>query len=384
VEGAASPTRMEDSPMSEKPLITYHELRKISPSKARELVRKVLERANYNVSLASRILGISRRTVRRARDGPLEDRSRRPHHCPRRTPEFLEELILREARRTGFRARNLASYMERKYGLRFKESTIKVILKRNGVSKRMRKSAKGIYRALYDYEALLPFQEFQLDTKHLLDKYSLPKEVYEHIKRRRLPLYEWNMIDIATRARFTAYSYELSSVFGMMFIVMVVLWLRAHNVRNPIRIRVDNGAEFTSGSRRKLREYNELLKPLGVELEAIPGAKHLMAVVEASHRADDEWFLMIHAERCKNKEEFLLRAQRWQDTWNFFRAHHGKGMKGLTPFMKLKERDSMIHHHVLLYPVVLMEDVIGKVGIITEILRVDQGGKYVFTKCQII
>jgi hypothetical protein len=41
----------------------------------------------------------------------------------------------------------------------------------------------------------------------------------------------------------------------------------------------------------------------------------------------------------------------------------------------------MIHHHVLLYPVVLMEDVMRKVGIITEILRVNQGGKYVFTKC---
>jgi len=30
---------------------------------------------------------------------------------------------------------------------------------------------------------------------------------------------------------------------------------------------------------------------------------------------------------------------------------------------------------------VLMEDVMRKVGIITEILRVTQGGKYVFTKC---
>ena len=56
-------------------------------------------------------------------------------------------------------------------------------------------------------------------------------------------------------------------------------------------------------------------------------------------------------------------------------------MKGRTPLMKLKEKSSMFHHHVLLYPVVLMEDVIGKVGIITDILRVNQGGKYVFTKC---
>lgn len=45
------------------------------------------------------------------------------------------------------------------------------------------------------------------------------------------------MIDVATRARFTAYSYELSSTFGFMFISLVALWLRTHNVRNQIKIR---------------------------------------------------------------------------------------------------------------------------------------------------
>jgi hypothetical protein len=39
----------------------------------------------------------------------------------------------------------------------------------------------------------MPFSEFQLDTKHLLDKNTLPKEVYEHIKDYNLPLYEWNL-----------------------------------------------------------------------------------------------------------------------------------------------------------------------------------------------
>jgi len=42
--------------------------------------------------------------------------------------------------------------------------------------------------------------------------------------------------------------------------------------------------EFCAGSEKKLKQYNEQLKALGVSLEAIPaGAKHLMAVVENSH-----------------------------------------------------------------------------------------------------
>ncbi|MDI6727377.1 MAG: helix-turn-helix domain-containing protein, partial [Thermodesulfovibrionales bacterium] len=75
--------------------ILYHELREIETSKARELVRKVLSKNNGNVSETARILGISRNTVRRARDGGLEDLSRRPHHSPNKTEHSLEELIVK-------------------------------------------------------------------------------------------------------------------------------------------------------------------------------------------------------------------------------------------------------------------------------------------------
>jgi len=89
------------------------------------------------------------------------------------------------------------------------------------------------------------------------------------------------MIDVATRTRFTAYSYELSSTFGFMFISLVALWLRTHNVRNPIKIRFDNGEEFCGGSERKLKEWNKMFSILGVELNPIPPrAKRLMGVIE--------------------------------------------------------------------------------------------------------
>ena len=60
----------------------YHDLRKTSPEAARLLVGKVLEQNGGNVSKTARILGISRKTVRRAREGPLEDLSRRPKSSP--------------------------------------------------------------------------------------------------------------------------------------------------------------------------------------------------------------------------------------------------------------------------------------------------------------
>lgn len=251
-------------------MITYHELREISPQKARELVRKVLVKQGGDVSKTARILNVSRPTVRRARDGKLEDKSRRPLHSPTKTASHFEELIVREAKRTGFRYRRLAGYLRKKLSLRFPEDTVKALLRSNGLKKKTRKTANARRRPLYDYEALMPFQELQLDTKHILDKDALAAEVYAHIKHYQLPLFEWNIIDVTTRIRFTAYSHELSAVFATMFLSLVLLWLRAHNVTGSIRIRLDNGTEFCGGSPRKLELCNEYLSWFDASLDPIP------------------------------------------------------------------------------------------------------------------
>ena len=65
-------------------------------------------------------------------------------------------------------------------------------------------------------------------------------------------------------------------------------------MRRGIRIRVDNGKEFYSGSKRKREEWNRILGLFGAEVYNIPpGAKQMMGIVENSHRVDDESFLII-------------------------------------------------------------------------------------------
>lgn len=364
-------------------ILSYHEIRNLSPEKAREIVRKVFQQNNCNISKTAKILGISRKTVRRAINGPLHDLPKKPHSSPNKTPPSLENLITLEAKRTGFSYRRLKALILRKYSLSISENTIKSILKRNNFRKTKKKRSKSS-RHLYDYEALLPFQEFQLDTKHLLDKNSLPTDVYNHLVKFNLPQYEWNIIDVKTRTRFTAYSFELNSTFGFSFVIFVVLWLRAHNVRHKISIRVDNGEEFCLGSERKLREWNSILSMFDVELKPIPkGAKYLMGIVENSHRQDDEYFLGIHAERCKNVKEFLVKAQRWQDTWNIARPSFGIGMDGKTPYEKLISSNFLVHPHIFSFPVILMEDLLSQYGLFTKNLSLFlKSGTYVLTKCQ--
>lgn len=66
-----------------------------------------------SVTEVARQYGVSRQAVydwlARAKDGPqaLEDRSRRPHHSPRRTAEEIERRLLAERRRWGFGAKKI-------------------------------------------------------------------------------------------------------------------------------------------------------------------------------------------------------------------------------------------------------------------------------------
>ena len=375
----------------------YHKIKMESDAKAgRILAREILERNNGDVSKAAKILGISRLTVRRARDGNLEDESKAPKSIKNKTSFNLESIVIEEGKKTGYRYRRLTNYIYRKYALRLNENTVKAILKRNDVKRKRIRSKNGNVRHLYDYEHLEPFAELQVDTKYVIDEKTLPEDVCRHIRKHNLPLFEFNAIDAKTRSRFTAYSYELNSTFGFSFIMFVVMWLRLNGVRVHIKIRVDNGSEFFSGSERKKEEWNNYLSLFDAEIYAIPPkAKHLQALVENSHRHDDESFLIIHAIRAMNKGEFIDKAQRWQDTWNIARSSFGIGMNGLSPYEKLKDLNTFINLNIYSFPVLLMEDILKAVGTgvewlsklnyLTEIinmLKLRKSGKYVHTTCQ--
>ena len=171
------------------------------------------------------------------------------------------------------------------------------------------------------------------------------------------------MKEVATRSRFTTYSHNLGSTFGFTFITMMLLWLRGHIVRGNINIRVDNGVEFCMGSERKEGEWNTRFELLEARLNPIPaGAKHLQAIIENSHRKDDESFLSIQPRRCKDSYEFINKAQRWQDTWNTVCPSFGIGMRGKTPLEKLRGYKTLIHPHIYSFPVLLMKDVIKLFG----------------------
>ena len=334
----------------------YHRLRdKQDPEAARELVRSVLDEQLGNVSEVASILGITRPTVRRARDGSLADLDRTPHNQPTKTVSALEEVVLGERKTTGYGRKRLAKHLKQTKGLGLSPDTIGNILSRHPVQKQVYKRPDHS-KPLYDYEALLPFEELQIDAKHIEDYGALGKIAF--IPRRLgLPLYQWTIIDAKTKTKFLAYSHRLSAGYGLWLMQLVVWWLRAHGISHPIHFQADNGAEFASGSKRKEEDINTALGYMSASFTSIPaGKKYLQGIVERTHRTDDEEFYRPHLPRVSSREDFLIRAQRYQDTFNVLRQHWGIGMNGLTPLAKLKSCSVLTAEHKIAFPVLIVDE----------------------------
>jgi len=337
----------------------YHDLKeKQGVEAARTLVRTVLENNNGNVSAAKRVLTCSRYCIRRARDGTLEDGNKTPHHQPKKTKEQLEELVLKVRKKTGYGKIRLRKHLKLEYGLTMSENTIRRILKRGKVKKQVYKRSKRASKPLYDYEALIPFEEGQIDTKYIDDFGALGPMVF-NLRRYNLPLYQWTYVCAKTKLRFLAYSYQLTASHGQLFIALILLWLRACGIDTEIHLQGDNGMELCAGSKKKEEKLNELLRPWKAHFRSIPaGKKYLQGIVERSHRTDDEEFYRPHLENIQAKELFLQKAQMWQDTYNMLRPSWGRGMNGKTPLQKLKQSAILIPEKLLHFPVLCLDDIL--------------------------
>ena len=83
---------------------------------ARSLCISILEKNNGNVSKTAKYLSCSRKTVRRARDGPIENLSRAPiTTSKKKTETYLENLILSERKITKYGRVRLSKHLNLKY-----------------------------------------------------------------------------------------------------------------------------------------------------------------------------------------------------------------------------------------------------------------------------
>ncbi|MBI5595566.1 MAG: helix-turn-helix domain-containing protein, partial [Elusimicrobia bacterium] len=349
--------------------MTYAELRTLNPAAARQ---KLLEAFDSLVSLRA-VAGLfetDRKTVRKAirrfraagLDG-LADLSRRPHHSPNQTSPALEQLVLSARRQTGYGALRL----HRDGEVPLPPGTIRNILRRHPVRPKKRKTWRGTRRRIYQWDDKEPLSFFQTDLKVIRDRKALPHDVYAHHERVGLPLYQWTACCVRTRLRFLAYSNEKTMANGLLFMCLVVCWVRMHGLQHRICFQTDWGEEFGGKSPRKLASLDRrIFAPLGAVLLRIrKGRTTDNAIVERSHRSDDEEFYAPKLARYPNTDSFLLAGFRWQCRFNIRRPHFGKHMNGRRPLDRAREILPQLRRDVALFPTILLD----RLGPLPQLLR---------------
>jgi len=254
-------------------------------------------------------------------------------------------------------------------------SQIRGVYKRNKLKVKKVKTARGPRVPLYNYNEIGAFEYLHYDTKTIPDKSALPIEIYNKFKNKKeLPIIEWNIIDVKTRTRFLAYSHNRSSEFGFHFLTSVIQFIRGtFPYLNDMKITVgmDNGCEFCMGSERKLKEWNDMFKPLNTHLYAYePGKDVRKNLIERSHLSDDQEFFVPRAKFINDRKSFLIEAKKYATYWNDKRGHSGIGMKGLTPIQKLQKSGIYNAKKILAFPTMILEETLGIIKQNSQILQV--------------
>jgi transposase len=303
---------------------------------------------------------IVRKWVRRYKEEGeegLPDRSHRPHDSPRRTAPEVEGQVMEAWEKTRYGRHRLALYLARQ-GLELSPHTIRHILRRLRPPQ-PRRRRKVLYPAHWAWEVQVPFSVIQTDVKHIIDKGALGTLVTTHMRRQRLPPYQWTACDSRTRLRCLAYSNEITRTNGLAFMVSCAIFLRALGCVAPITFQTDWGQEFGGDNPAQIaRLSHKFLEPLGAQLARYPmGRKGYNGRVERSHRTDDEEFYRPYLLHIHSVEDFLTYAQTWTYFYNALRPHFGCGMDARPPLAVLQSLGYTGGPAIAAFPPLLLDEI---------------------------
>jgi len=254
-----------------------------------------------------RDFGISRKTaykwIERSRSDkpqPLDDHSRRPRNCPRKTSPEIEQEILAVRARFGWGARKIRAYLIQQKGLALPSiNTVQTILHRHGCLIR-----EAPPKPLQTFERPLANQLWQLDFKGPLE-----------VERRRIcPL---SILD--DHSRF------LLKVQAGPDLTMNTAWKLLGEYGLPEALLCDNAFSNRSQNDVGLSRFDSWLVRLQIwPLHGRPYHPQTQGKVERLHRTYDEE--MLRHVRRDTVENFNQDAERWRrEIYNTVRPHEALG-----------------------------------------------------------
>ena len=343
--------------------LAYWEVYTMNQLEARQRLIQTY-RQTHNFTETARRWGTSRHLVRKwvrryqaQGEAGLQDRSRRPHRCPRQTPAEVEQQVMAAWEKTRYGRRRLALYLQRQ-GLDISPHTIRHVFRRHRPSS-ARKRRKILYPAHWAWQVQASLSLLQTDVKDVLDKGALGTRLTTHLSRHHLPRYQWTACDGRTRLRFLAYSLHNNRDNGLAFLILVLMWLRALGAHTQVTFQTDWGQEFGGNNPEQVAALSQrFLAPLDGQLARYPkGRKGYNGRVERSHRTDDEEFYRPYLLNIPDLQQHLVYAHRWEYFYNVLRPHLGEGMENEAPLTVLRRLGYRGSDAIAAFPPVLLDNI---------------------------
>jgi transposase len=313
-------------------------------SKKPELVRKKMVERYYqtgNASQVAREYGTRRQTVslwveRFEKEGEsgLKDRSKVPKSIPHKTPDWLEERIIKMAidKKKRIGQDRIALNLETE-GINISSSTVNRIMHENDlIKKRTRKYKKK--KQIQEYKKKLDaLRDWQVDVKDLID---IPN-IYALVKEKIILRYQYSARDVITGTSFVCYNDSDNLNASISFVWSLLEHLRKFNIHSSeVTIQTDNGSEFIGSIRQKEPSGFEKLieQTYNAKHQTIPvGKKEWQGAVESFHnRIEDEFY---DVEKFSGLEDFLAKAHSYILYYNLKRKRLEDKK---SPFHLIKEK----------------------------------------------
>jgi transposase len=225
--------------------LTYQEVYHMNPVQARKRIIHIYQQTQNYCETARRCHTspqLVRKWVKRYQqygEQGLHDLPKTPKRQPRKTDPDIEQRVLQLHQKTHYGRQRLARHLAQQ-GIHLSPHTIRHILKRHAPAPtRPRKPRRRFYPAHWAWESQEPFTLIQADVKDIYDKGTLGTERWDHLRKHRLPRYQWTFLESRTRLRLLAFRREMSTRHGMAFLSLAVSWLRLCGVPTERTIQTD-------------------------------------------------------------------------------------------------------------------------------------------------
>lgn len=351
----------------------YHIMRQSKDKKPLryQMAQKALE---LGVKPTARLFHASPSVVRGWRDrfkaegyAGLADRSHRPHHSPRQTPEHIKQYLISlksKYKRLG------AEQVRVLEDLPQSPKTMRKIWRDAGIPSRKRPKkyvTKNNLRAVKKLFQL--FEQSMEDTKYLMD---IP-EYYLQARLKGLPKFQYTFREVSCGILFLGFANNASLTHAQLFAVYINHFLKKFNVlpENPMR-QTDNGSEYIGSWNSKTpSSYTRTIESIPGQWHntIFPGAHRMQSDVETVHNLMETEFYEI--EQFQSRQDFLSKATTYQLSFNLHRPNSYKEHK--TPAQLALEKKPDLDQRIFLVPPVDLDK------LLAWKLSLTQGGKDLLT-----